>query len=256
MAELEEQLSLKLERAIEVQGLEDKRLGEALLRVQEEVAGLIQQSEDHRAKLEYLEEWSRRSAQEMAELRAFEEQLKRDHGELAEALRLSEDRRRKQMAAWAQEMETLHQQREQWATQMHRFEETHRAAKRTLSAIQEVKKKVEQDIGEIREVQRLSLARQQEGMKEWREEDEKRWKERMAEWQWYREKQDKWNQEHAQRIEGLTAQCRELQSQIAELWRTQDEFTRSQMIEMQQRLERIGEHLSKRPLTADGRPPK
>ncbi|MFQ6057875.1 MAG: hypothetical protein ACE5MB_03215 [Anaerolineae bacterium] len=245
LAELEKRLEVlpRLEERLQAQGLEDKRLGEILLGLQGEMARLTEQAEAHGAKLEYLEAWSQRSAQEMADLRAFEEQLKRDHLELAEAMRLSEDRRQKQMAAWAQEMEEQRQQREQWTTQMHHFEEVHGAAERTLAAIQEVKKKVEQDIGEIREVQRLSLLRQQEAMKAWQEEDAKRWGQRASEWQWHREKQDERNEEHARRIEELEAQCRELQGRIAELWRAQDEFTRSQMIEVQQRLEKIGEHL-------------
>jgi len=265
---------LKLRRA------EDKRLGEAVLSIQQELADVTKASEDRtRAyletqreqdtkriaklegetsqlltrseaqarKLESLEDSVRRLDSQAVAWQAFQSELKQEQMHLMETQRLNEQQRQRQLENWAEELDEYRMKMEEYTTSMQRFTDLYNENKKALETLEKFEQRLKQTQSELMELQHLAEQRQKEHLEEWRMENEKRWRKEALSWerQW---------REQARRDEELEALLKQVEkqtewnrSQIVAFLRERAEKARQQIPELEKHMAQAEELIGKLP---------
>ena len=269
----------RLEQELQIRRAEDKRLGEAVLNIQqgladvakasedrtrsmtyletqreqdtkriaelqEETSQLLTRSEAQARKLELLEDSVRRLESPIAEWPGFRSELKQEQMRLIEAQQLNEQQRQRQMESWAEELNEHRLKMEEYTARMQRFTELYEENKRALEALEKFEQRLKQTQGEVVELQRLAEQRQKEQLEEWRMENEKRWKKETMLWerQWREQtRRDEALEELLKQVEKQTEWNR---SQIGVLFQERAEQVRQQIIELEKQMAQAEEHLS------------
>lgn len=269
----------RLEQELQIRRAEDKRLGEAVLNIQqgladvakasedrtrsmtyletqreqdtkriaelqEETSQLLTRSEAQARKLELIEDSVRRLESPIAEWPGFRSELKQEQMRLIEAQQLNEQQRQRQMESWAEELNEHRLKMEEYTARMQRFTELYEENKRALEALEKFEQRLKQTQGEVVELQRLAEQRQKEQLEEWRMENEKRWKKETMLWerQWREQtRRDEALEELLKQVEKQTEWNR---SQIGVLFQERAEQVRQQIIELEKQMAQAEEHLS------------
>ena len=273
LAEIRKELQKlsRLEQELQLRRAEDKRLGEAVLNIQQELADvakasegrtrsmayletqreqdtkriaelqeetsqLLTRSEAQARKLESLEDSVRRLESQAAEWQAFQLALKQEQMRLIETQQLNEQQRQRQMDGWAEELNEYRMRMEEYKARMQGFNELYEENKKALEALETFEQRLKQTQGELMELQRLAEQRQKEHLEEWRMENEKRWRKETLSW----ERQWREQTRHDEELEALLKQVEEQmewnRSRIVALLRERAETARQQMTELEKQI--------------------
>jgi len=261
----------RLEQELQIRQAEDKRLGEAVLNIQQELADVAKASEDRTRsmaylgaqreqdtrrlaelqeetsqlltrseaqarKLELLEDSARRLESQAAEWQPFQSALKQEQMRLMETQQLNEQQRQRQMDGWAEELNEYRMKIEEYTSRMQRFAELYEENKKALEVLEKFEQRLKWTQSELMELQRLAEQRQKEHLEEWRMENEKRWRKETLSWerQW---------REQARRDEALETLLKQVEkqtewnrSQIVTLLREHAEKARQQITELERQI--------------------
>ncbi|MFB0537538.1 MAG: hypothetical protein ACETWR_21440 [Anaerolineae bacterium] len=265
---------LKLRRA------EDKRLGEAVLSIQQELADvtkasenrtrayletqreqdakriaelegetsqLLTRSEAQARKLESLEDSVRQLDSQAAEWRAFQSELKQEQMHLMETQRLNEQQRQRQMENWAEELDEYRMKMEEYTTSKQRFTELYNENKKALETLEKFEQRLKQTQSELMELQHLAEQRQKEHLEEWRMENEKRWRKEALSW----ERQWREQARHDEELEALLKQVEKQtewnRSKIVAFLQERAEKARQQIPELEKHMAQAEELIGKLP---------
>jgi len=146
-----------------------------LTHVQQESAELIRRAESQKAKLELLEETVRRNEQSVATLNSMREEMRQEQSRLAENLKLKDGERDRQMQEWAQTMAQNEEQRKRHAVRIERFSHQSEDIQHALKSLQQFRKEIRRDQNQVSEIQRLAEERMQTQFEEWQAENQQRW---------------------------------------------------------------------------------
>lgn len=234
------------------------------------IAGLEQQAEEltkrseaQAAKSVLMEERAARDRQQLSQLGKLGEQLRQEQRDFTEKQLLAERGREQQMADWNVEMESHRKEIREHTVRLEAFREHIAESKRVLTAITELAERLERDVHQIAELQRLSEERQKKELEEWQEENEKRWTKHLMEWQHRWKEQETLHERQAERFAQLESwrgediqsinelrplileERRERQAKLEALWEVQQELANRQIAEMRDWLKRLKERADK-----------
>jgi hypothetical protein len=280
MAEIRKELLTlsRLEQELQIRRAEDKRLGEAVLNIQQELGDVAKASEDRtksmayletqreqdtkriaelqeetsqlltkseaRArKLESLEDSVRRLESQAAEWQAFQSALKQEQMNLIETQQLNEQHRRRQMEGWAEELDEYRMKMEEYTARMQRFTELYEENKKALEALEKFEQRLKQTQSELMELQYLAEQRQKEHLEEWRMENEKRWRKETLLWERQWREQARRDEEMEELLKEVEKQAEWNRSQVVALLRGRAEKARQQIIELEKQMAQVEEHL-------------
>jgi uncharacterized protein YoxC len=273
LAEIRKELQKlsRLEQDLQIRRAEDKRLGEAVLSIQQELADVAKASEDRTRSMAYLETQREQDAKRIAGLReeasqlltrsearakkldsledsvrrleslalewqGFQSALKQEQMHLIETQQLNEQQRRRQLESWAEELNEYRMRMEEYTGRMQRFTELYEENKKALGALEKFEQRLKQTRGELTELQHLAGQRQQERLEEWRMENEKRWRKETLSW----ERQWREQARHDEELEALLKRVEEQtewnRSQIVTLFRERAEQARQQIIKLERQM--------------------
>ncbi len=269
----------RLDQEPQLRRAEDKRLGEAVLNIQQELTDLAKASEDRTRNMAYLETQREQDTKRIAELReetsqlltrseaqsrkleslegsirrlesqaaewpAFQSALKQEQMRLIETQQLNEQQRQRQMESWAEELDEYRMKMEEYTARMQRFMELYEENKRALETLEKFEQRLKQTQSELMELQRLAEQRQKEHLEEWRMENEKRWRKETLLW----ERQWREQARHDEELEGLLKQVErqtELnRSQLLALFRERAAQARQQITELEKQMVQAEELIS------------
>ncbi len=273
LAEIKKELSKlsRLEQDLQLRRAEDKRLGEAVLDIQQELADvakagedrtrsmayleaqreqdtrriaelqeeasqLLTRSEAQARKLEPLEDAVRRLESQAAEWRTFQSTLKQEQMRLIETQQLNEQQRQRQMESWAEELNEYRMKMEEYAARMQRFTELYEENKKALETLEKFEQRLKQTQKELMELQHLAEQRQKEQLEEWRMENEKRWKRETLSWERQWREQARRDEELEALLKRVEEQTEWNRSQIVALFRERAEQARQQIIELEKQM--------------------
>jgi len=284
LAEIKKELSKlnRLEQDLQIRRTEEKRLGEAVLSIQQELADVAKASEDRtrgmaylgtqreqdarriaelqeetsqlltrneaqNRKSELLEDSVRRLESQVAEWQGFQSSLKQEQTHLIETQQLNEQQRQRQMENWAEELNQYRQKMEEYTSRMQRFTELYQENKKALEELEKFEQRMKQTRSELMELERLAEQRQQEHLEEWQMENEKRWKKETLAWesQW-REKARR-DEELEELLKQIEKQTEWNRSRIVALFRERSEQVRQQIVELEKQMAQAEEHLGRLP---------
>jgi hypothetical protein len=284
LAEIKKELSKlgRLEQELQIRRTEDKRLGEAVLNMQQELADvakaselparkityletqreqdakriaelqeetsqLLTRDEAQNRKLELIEDSVRRLESQVAEWQGFQSSLKQEQTRLIETQQLNEQQRQRQMENWAEELNEYRQKMEEYTSRMYRFSELYEENKKALELLEKFEQRLKQTQGELMELQRLAEQRQREHLEEWQMENEKRWKKETLSWEGQWREQAKRDGELEETLKQVEKQTEWNRSRIVALFRDRSERVRQQIIELEKQMAQAEEHLGRFP---------
>jgi hypothetical protein len=265
---------LKLRRA------EDKRLGEAVLSIQQELADVTKASEDRtRAhletqreqdtkriakleeetsqlltkseaqarKLESLEDSVRRLDSQAVEWQAFQSELKQEQMHLMETQRLNEQQRQRQLENWTEELDEYRMKMEEYTTSMQRFTDLYNENKKALETLEKFEQRLKQTQSELMELQHLAEQRQKEHLEEWRMENEKRWRKEALSWEGQWREQARHDEELEALLKQVEKQTEWNRSKIVAFLQERAEKARQQIPELEKHMAQAEELIGKLP---------
>jgi len=281
LAEIKKDLSKlnRLEQDLQIRRTEEKRLGEAVLSIQQELADIAKASEDRTRgmaylgtqreqdarriaelqeetsqlltrneaqtrKLELLEDSIRRLESQVVEWQGFQSSLKQEQMRLMETQQLNEQQRQRQMESWAEELNEYRQKMQEYTARMQRFIELYEENKKALEALEKFEQRLKQTQSELSELQHLAEQRQKERLEEWQMENEKRWKRETLSWERQRREEARRGEELEKLLKQVEKQTEWNRSQIKALFRERAEKARQQIVELEKQMAQAEEHLS------------
>jgi hypothetical protein len=284
VAEIKKELSKlnRLEQELQIRRTEDKRLGEVVLNMQQELADVAKASELPARKITYLETQREQDAKRIAELQeetgqllnrseaqnmklelledsvrrlelpisewpGFRSELKQEQMRLIETQQLNEQQRQRQMESWAEELNEYRKNMEEYTARMYRFSELYEENKRALELLEKFEQRLKQTQGELMELQRLAEQRQREHLEEWQMENEKRWKKETLSWESQWREQARRDGELEETLKQVEKQTEWNRSRLVALFRDRSEQVRQQIIELEKQMAQAEEHLGRFP---------
>jgi len=266
------------EEELQIRRAEDKRLGEAVLSIQQELADVVKASEDRTRSMTYLETQREQDAKRIAELQEetsqllirseaqarklgsledsvrrlesqaaewqrFQSALKQEQMRLTETQQLNEQQRQRQMESWAEELNAYRMRMEEYTARMQRFTELYEENKKALEALERFEQRLKQTQSELMELQRLAEQRQKEQLEESRMENEKRWKKETLSWERQWREQARRDEELEELLKQVEKQTEWTRSQVAALFRERAEKARQQITELEEQMAQADELL-------------
>ena len=284
LAEIKKELPKlgRLEQELQLRRAEDRRLGEAVLNIQQELADVAKASELPARKITYLETQREQNAKRIIELQeetgqlltrseaqarklellensvrrlesqtpdwqGFQSALKQEQMRLIETQQLNEQQRQRQMESWAEELNEHRQKMERYTARMQRFTELYEENKKALEALEKFEQGLKRTQSELMELQHLAEQRQKEHLEEWQMENEKRWKKETLSWERQWREQARRDEKLEELLKQVEKQTKWNRSQIVTLFRERAEQTRQQIIELEEQMAQAEEHLVELP---------
>jgi len=199
-----------LDERLETRQVEERRLNEALLRLEQGLADLAKRlpqrdetsrqladriehsmvrigkaeealtsvqkaQQDHLSRLLALEVASSKLEQQIGELQTVRQQLIEQQEQLLESQRRADRDRAQTMADWGRKLEEYAHQMEVWAEQLRFFADQHEKMRRVSREVQELAHQVSQQQDQLRQTQRIANEQLRNEFKEWRSENDRRW---------------------------------------------------------------------------------
>jgi chromosome segregation ATPase len=268
----------RLEQELQLRRAEDKRLGEAVLNIQQELGDVAKASEDRTKsmayletqreqdakriaelqeetsqlltrndaqtrKLELLEDSVRRLESQAAEWQGFQSALKQEQMRLVETQQLNEQQHQRQMDGWAEELNEYRQRMEEYTARMQRFSELYEENKKALEALERFEQRLKQTQSELMELQRFAEQRQKEHLEERQMENEKRWRKETLLWERQWREQARRDEELEELLKRVEEQTEWNRSQIMALFRERTEQALQQITELERQMAQAEEHL-------------
>jgi chromosome segregation ATPase len=187
----------------EAQRQESRRIAE----VHQEAIELQKRTDSLQAKNLVLEDALRRDAARLEQLQQSEAERQQTLENYLEQGRLADQRRKAELAGWAEQVEEFEELMAGYAKQWRLFEEQHRLSKESTTGLQELKQRLEKRQNEMSELQRVETERMRQQWTEFLGEVDRRHKQQEVE-------RDQWSKEQQRQREDYREQFRVMQEQL------------------------------------------
>jgi chromosome segregation ATPase len=187
----------------EAQRQESRRIAE----VHQETIELQKRADSLQAKDLVLEDVLRRDEARLEQLQQSEVERQQTVERFLEQGRLADQRRKQELAQWAEKLEEFEELMAGYAKQWRLFEEQHRLSRESTTALQELKQRLEKRQNEMSELQRVEAERMRQQWTEFLGEVDRRHKQQEVE-------RDQWSKEQQRQRDDYLEQFRAMQGQL------------------------------------------
>jgi chromosome segregation ATPase len=168
-----------------------------------QMPGIYQTHSETARQIQFLQEWTQRTAGKIDELRRFEDQLEKWRTDFEEGILQGEQRRDRRLSDWEQALKEYAEHIVGWRERLRRYEIAHQENRRAVGQIDVIAEELRRDQAEVAEQQRLADERLQRELAAWQVENDKRWrlflKQRDYDW----DEQVKVDSQQSQRLDEI-----------------------------------------------------
>lgn len=211
--------------------VEEQRAHDAkrIAEIQETANELLRRTEALTAKAQLLEDSLRKTEQQVATIQATRDDLRTEQRQFMEEQLLAEQKRKRQLDEWAQELAQHQKRMADFSAAMQVYKDFYDKNRHALESLEKLQTHLSQRQAELVEMQRLSEERQKKTLLEWREENEKRWKQEAlaAEHAW--NQQQRQNETFASRLDALEAATALADAELARVWEELTQIVAAQL---------------------------
>jgi hypothetical protein len=191
--------------------LEDGRQQDAkrIARLQQESLEALKRIEQHGSRLQMLEDVTRRQERDTGEVKELFSQTRTSQREFVEGQLLETEQLKRHMAEWVETLEVQAKKMDEFSAQMRESTEAFREDRQVVESVERFQEQIRREQNQVAELQRLGEERQKRQLEEWQEENEKRWRKELLRWdhQWTEQaNRNKQVAEHFIATEALLAQ--------------------------------------------------
>lgn len=204
----------------EQRGHDTKRIAQ----IQETATELLRRTEALTAKAQVLEDSLRKTEQQVATIQATRDDLRAEQRQFVEEQLLAEQRRKRQLGEWTEQLAQHQKRMADFSATMQVYKDFYDKNRHALESLEQLQTHLSQRQVELAEMQRLSEERQKKTLQEWREENEKRWKQEALATEYAWNQQQRQNETFAKRLDALEAVAADLDAEFMRAW---EELTRT-----------------------------
>ncbi len=219
------------ERSHEIRVMEERHTHDAkrIAQLQETTAELLRRTESQETKAQILEDALRKAEQRVLMLEQTRDDLRSQQLEFMEEQQLRDAQRKRQMDDWSKAFDDYQKTMKTFATTMQVYKDFYDKNRHALEELEKLQTHLSQRQAELAEMQRLSEERQKTRLREWAEENEKRWKAESlkAEHAW--NEQQRKNEAMARRLDALEKRARDAALDMDHLIQTMDTVIAGQL---------------------------
>lgn len=193
--------------------LEDGRQQDAkrIARLQQESLESLKRLEQQGSRLQMLEDVIQRQERDSGEVKDLVAQIRDSQRDFIEKQLLEAEQTRRQMVNWGEQLEVFIKKIDDFSARMQTFSETFREDRQVVGGVERFQEQIRREQAQVAELQRLGEERQKRQLEQWQEDNEKRWRKELLRWdhQWAEQaKQNGQVGNHFGDVEGRLAQHR------------------------------------------------
>lgn len=244
----------RLDEEIELRKEEQRRVGELLLKLQQEHNALSQEVENKMrgvpfledgrqqnakriaqlqqeslealkrleqlgSRLQMLEDSSQRQERDTAEVKGLVAQLRTAQREFIEVQLLETERFKRQIVEWAEVLEAQVKKIDEFSARIQEFGEAFREDRQVVESVERFQEMISREQAQVAELQRLAEERQKRQLEQWQEENEKRWRKELLGWDHQWSEQEKRKKQVDDRFSEAEARLAQHRIEIDAAWR-------------------------------------
>jgi hypothetical protein len=201
--------------------LEDGRQQDAkrIARLQQESLEALKRIEQHGSRLQRLEDVSQRQERDAGELKTLVSQIRAAQREFIDSQLLETEQLKRHTAEWIETLEVQVKKVDEFAVRLQEFSDAFQEDRQVVASVERFQERISREQTQVAELQRLAEERQKRQLEQWQEENEKRWRKELLRWDHLWAEQTKRNQQIAERFAGLEQQLAQHQVQIDAEWK-------------------------------------
>jgi hypothetical protein len=229
--------------------LEDGRQQDAkrIAQLQQESLEALKRIEQQSSRLQMLEDASQRHERDTAEVKGLVAQLRTAQREFIEVQLLETERFKRQMVEWAEVLEAQVKKIDDFAARIQEFGEAFREDRQVVESVERFQEMISREQAQVAELQRLAEERQKRQLEQWQEENEKRWRKELLGWDHQRAEHAKRKQQVDERFSESEARLAQHRIEIDAAWRFLEAQITYQTQESRRWLGEMNKRLEERP---------
>jgi chromosome segregation ATPase len=229
--------------------LEDGRQQDAkrIAQLQQESLEALKRIEQQGSRLQMVEDASQRHERDAGEVKGLVAQLRASQREFIEGQLLEIERFKRQMAEWAEVLETYVKQIDLFSARLQEFGEAFREDRQVVESVERFQEMISREQAQVAELQRLAEERQKRQLEQWQEDNEKRWRKELLGWDHQWAEQEKRKKQVDDRFSEAEARLAQHRIEIDAAWRFLEAEVNYQTQESRRRLGEMNRRLEERP---------
>jgi hypothetical protein len=176
--------------------LEDGRQQDTkrIAQLQQESLEALKRLEQQASRVQMLEDGMQRHERDVGELKGLVAQIRSSQRDFMEKQLLEAESVKREVADWIERLEVNFKKMDQFTAQMQEFTEIFREDRQVIENVERFQEMIKREQNQVAELQRLAEERQKRQLESWQEENEKRWRKELLRWDHRWSEQAKRNQ--------------------------------------------------------------
>ncbi len=218
-----------------------------IARLQQESLEMMKRIEQYSSRLQRIEDVIQRQERDTGEIKGLVTQLKTAQREFVDVQLLESEQRKREIAEWAEAVETSGKKMDEFSIRMREFTDTFREDRQTVANVERFQEQIRREQTQVSELQRLGEERQKRQLEQWQEENEKRWRKELLRWEHQWGEQAKRNRQIDETFAAVEARLGEDENNINTLWKVLEQQITYQVQESRRWLAEMNRLLEERP---------
>ena len=168
--------------------LEDGRQQDAkrIARLQQESLEALKRLEQQGSRLQMMEDVIQRQERDTGEVKELVSQIRTSQRDFGEKQLLETEHLKRQVAEWVEQLEVYTKKMDDFSAKMQAFGDTFREDRQVVESVERFQEQIRREQAQVAELQRLGEERQKRQLEQWQEDNEKRWRKELLRWdhQW------------------------------------------------------------------------
>jgi chromosome segregation ATPase len=204
--------------------LEDGRQQDTkrIAQLQQESLEALKRLEQQGARVQMLEDGAQRQERDVGELKGLVTQLRSSQRDFMEKQLLEAERVKREVTDWVERLEVNAKKMDQFAAQMQEFTEVFREDRQVIENIERFQEMIKREQNQVAELQRLAEERQKRQLESWQEENEKRWRKELLRWDHQWGEQAKRNQQMDEKFRDDQVRLARHRAELDAAWKLAD----------------------------------
>jgi len=201
--------------------LEDGRQQDAkrIAQLQQESLEALKRLEQQGSRLQMLEDAVQRQERDTGELKEMVSQLRTAQRDFIEKQLLETEGAKRQLAEWGERMTFFEKRSAEFSARMETFTTAFREDRQVVDNIRGFQEAIRRDLAQVTELQRLGEERQKRQLQEWQEENEKRWRKELLHWEHQWSEQAKRNKQVDETLGDVQVRLGRHRAEIEATWK-------------------------------------
>ena len=190
-----------------------------IARLQQESLEALKRIEQHGSRLQMFEDAIKRQERDTGELKGVIAQLRIAQREFIQSQLLETEEVKRKMAEWAEILEANVKKIDGFSARIQEITEAFREDRKVVKNVERFQELINREQAQVSELQRLAEERQKRELEQWQEDNEKKWRKELLRWDHQWGEQAKQNKDVAELFIGIEERLAQHRIEIDAAWK-------------------------------------